>query len=153
MNAASAAQLPAYVPTPTPAESLWQRVGLPERGQALQAAIDEGLPFIMFERLARETGFTQQQLREIAGIARTTLLRREREGRFTQAEGDRLYRFAAAYQAALRLWADDAGAAHDWLLRPAKGLGGARPVDLLQTMVGAEQVLDLVGRIEHGVNA
>lgn len=149
----SPADLPHYVPSGNHATSLWRVIGLPERGLALQEALSEGVPYHVFERLAVATRFTQQQLREAAGIARSTLQRREREGRFRQAEGDRLYRVAEVYLAAVRLYDGDARAAHDWLDRPAKRLGGARPIDMLKTMVGTEQVLDLIGRIEYGVIA
>ena len=30
-------------------------------------------------------------------------------------------------------------------------LGSARPIDMLRTMLGTEQVLDLIGRLEYGV--
>ncbi|MDN5870207.1 MAG: DUF2384 domain-containing protein [Nitrococcus sp.] len=144
-------ELPRYVPDGHDVATLWHIIGLPERGLALQAALSEGIPYHVFGRLAQTTGFSQQQLREATGIARTTLQRRQREGRFSQAESDRLYRFAEVYAAAVRLYNSDGRAAHDWLSRPAKGLGGARPIDTLQTMLGTEQVLDLIGRIEYGV--
>lgn len=38
-----------------------------------------------------------------------------------------------------------------WLHQPAKGLGGKMPAELLSTSVGVQAVVDLVGRIEHGV--
>lgn len=148
---ASVPELPRYVPHSDRATSLWRVIGLPERGLALQAALREGVPYHVFERLAEATGFSQQGLRGIAGIARSALQRRAREGRFSQAEGDRLYRIAEVYSAAVELHGGDKGTARDWLSRPAKGLGGTRPIDMLQTMLGSEQVLDLIGRIEYGV--
>lgn len=83
--------------------SLWQVIGLPPRGLALQAALREGVRYHVFGRLAEATEFSQQQLREITGIARSTMQRRQREGRFSQAESDRLYRIAEVYVAAVEL--------------------------------------------------
>ncbi|MHC9037670.1 antitoxin Xre/MbcA/ParS toxin-binding domain-containing protein [Cobetia marina] len=34
-----------------------------------------------------------------------------------------------------------------------RGLGGRRPVEMVATTAGAEAVLDLIGRLEHGVFA
>lgn len=41
--------------------------------------------------------------------------------------------------------------AEEWLAAPAMGLDGHRPIELLQTVQGAELVHDFLGRLEHGV--
>jgi len=46
-----------------------------------------------------------------------------------------------------------AGAAIDWLRSRNQALGGATPLSLLDTDAGAEDVMDLLGRIEHGVHS
>jgi putative toxin-antitoxin system antitoxin component (TIGR02293 family) len=40
-----------------------------------------------------------------------------------------------------------------WMSQPAMGLDGGRPIDLLQTVQGAELVNDFLGRLEYGVYA
>lgn len=142
-----------YAPKPGKAASSWRRLGLPEPGRALEERIAAGISYDVFERLIAVTGFSEQELREVAGIPRSSLQRREREGRFSPTESDRLYRVAEVWLAAIRLWSGDAQAARAWLTRPAKGLGRKRPIDLLQTMLGTQQVLDLIGRLEYGVVA
>ncbi len=42
-------------------------------------------------------------------------------------------------------------AAMKWLSRPQFGLGGAIPIEMLQTEEGAEEVENLLGRIQYGV--
>ncbi|MEX6038669.1 antitoxin Xre/MbcA/ParS toxin-binding domain-containing protein [Providencia hangzhouensis] len=37
------------------------------------------------------------------------------------------------------------------LTTPVKGLGHLRPIELIATESGAIEVIDLIGRIEHGV--
>lgn len=140
-----------YRPSQDEGLTLWEQLGIPGGGQALHDALQEGFPYAVFERLAEATGFTPQVLRESLGIPRSTLQRREQAGRFTEAESDRLYRFAEVYQAALALWRGDTEAAQRWLSSPVKGLGFQRPIDMLHTMVGTQQVLDLMGRLRHGV--
>jgi putative toxin-antitoxin system antitoxin component (TIGR02293 family) len=44
-------------------------------------------------------------------------------------------------------------AALHWLKSPNSALSGATPLSLLDTDIGAESVLDTLGRIEHGVFA
>ena len=41
----------------------------------------------------------------------------------------------------------------EWLKSPNRALGSASPLSLLDTDLGAEAVLDTLGRIEHGVFA
>ena len=38
-----------------------------------------------------------------------------------------------------------------WLQRPNRALNGERPIQLLDTDLGARQVEDVLGRIEHGI--
>jgi len=48
---------------------------------------------------------------------------------------------------------EDLDAAVDWLKSPNASLGGRTPLSLLDTDIGAESVIDTLGRIEHGVFA
>ena len=43
------------------------------------------------------------------------------------------------------------GKAELWLCRPALGLNGVRPIDLLQSPEGKLLVQELLGRLEYGV--
>nr|WP_272938935.1 antitoxin Xre/MbcA/ParS toxin-binding domain-containing protein [Aeromonas veronii] len=53
--------------------------------------------------------------------------------------------------AALSLNKNDTAKALSWINRPAWGLGGKRPAEVLSTALGAQAVIVLVGRIQHGV--
>ena len=46
---------------------------------------------------------------------------------------------------------EDRDAALDWLNSGNAALAGASPLSLLDTDEGAESVIDMLGRIEHGV--
>jgi putative toxin-antitoxin system antitoxin component (TIGR02293 family) len=41
--------------------------------------------------------------------------------------------------------------AKDWLNRPNRALGGTKPLELLDTDAGVEQVVDLLNRIDYVV--
>ena len=56
---------------------------------------------------------------------------------------------SVVWQSAIDLFEGDRDAAERWLHREAKGLGGKRPIDVMQE--DPQQVLDLIGRLEHGV--
>ena len=51
----------------------------------------------------------------------------------------------------LELFEGDRDAATDWLTTAQPALGGAVPLDLAKSEVGAREVERLVGRIGHGV--
>jgi putative toxin-antitoxin system antitoxin component (TIGR02293 family) len=46
---------------------------------------------------------------------------------------------------------ESAETATNWLKRPNRALGGHAPIDLLDTDMGTEQVVELLDRIEYGV--
>ncbi|MFQ1651378.1 antitoxin Xre/MbcA/ParS toxin-binding domain-containing protein, partial [Aeromonas veronii] len=63
----------------------------------------------------------------------------------------RVYGVILALDAVRSLNENDNTKSIAWLHQPAKGLGGKMPAELLSTSVGVQAVVDLVGRIEHGV--
>ncbi|MCF3098006.1 DUF2384 domain-containing protein [Aeromonas australiensis] len=65
----------------------------------------------------------------------------------------RVYSVIQALDATISLHNDDLAMAMAWLHCPAKGLGGEIPMNILTTPSGVQAVVDLIGRIEHGVIA
>jgi putative toxin-antitoxin system antitoxin component (TIGR02293 family) len=51
----------------------------------------------------------------------------------------------------LELFEGDRDVATEWLTTAQPALGGAVPLDLARTEVGAREIERLVGRLEHGV--
>lgn len=129
----------------------WRLVGMPARGAKLHDALHKGLSFCVYGKLAELAGLEKKELAKCALIAPATLQRRAKTGRFNQQESDRLYRLAELLKAAADLFEGDMDASRDWLHKPALGLGGRRPIDMLATTAETEAVLDLIGRLEHGV--
>lgn len=67
-------------------------------------------------------------------------------------ESSKLLRLARVMSRASEVF-DGAAAAIDWLKSSNAALRGNAPLHLLDTDIGAESVLDTLGRIEHGVFA
>ncbi|MGH7857479.1 MAG: antitoxin Xre/MbcA/ParS toxin-binding domain-containing protein, partial [Candidatus Binatia bacterium] len=61
-----------------------------------------------------------------------------------------LYRLARVGAMAVRVLGSEEKAGR-WLHRPNRALGNESPLSLLDTAIGAREVEDLLGRIEHGV--
>ena len=88
----------------------------------------------------------------LAGINRSTVAHKLRIGALlSTAQGARVYGVVQALDAALSLNKNDTAKALSWLNRPAWGLGGVAPATLLNTPMGVQAVIHLVGRIQHGV--
>ncbi|MBI1901667.1 MAG: DUF2384 domain-containing protein [Planctomycetia bacterium] len=60
-------------------------------------------------------------------------------------------RFALLLNKAAVLFEGNVEAARKWLSSPCKGLAGRSPMEMAETEVGAREVEDLIGRLEHGV--
>lgn len=131
----------------------WTRLGIPSRGASLYKSLQQGLPYSTFTRLAQATGLDKQSMASVVNIAPATLQRRIKAGHFQQDESDRLYRLAQVYYATLELFEGDTDAAQGWLHRSTRGLGDVRPIDMITTSAQTNAVLDLIGRLEHGVFA
>ena len=114
------------------------------------AIVREGLPARVLDALAENVMLSRTELGAALGIATRTLARRRKAGVFTAEESAKLLRLARVAWRATEVF-ERSEAAIDWLKRPNGALGGERPLDLLDTEIGAENVLDVLGRIEHGV--
>jgi putative toxin-antitoxin system antitoxin component (TIGR02293 family) len=114
------------------------------------AKLRAGLPASCFERLRNELEVTSSRLAATVNIAPRTLARRRKEGRLHTDESERLLRIAGLYDRAVDVLGETTKARR-WLLAPKRALGGVSPLDFADTEPGAEEVFDLLGRIEHGV--
>ncbi len=113
--------------------------------------VQRGLPYRTYERFARSVAMAGDRLLKFVDISRRTLLRRKSEGRFSPDESDRLLRAARVVARALALFDGDRDAALEWLNEPQPALGGAVPLDMARTEIGAREVETLTYRLEHGV--
>ncbi|HSF48448.1 MAG TPA: antitoxin Xre/MbcA/ParS toxin-binding domain-containing protein, partial [Burkholderiales bacterium] len=102
--------------------------------------------------IARAAELTQTELSQALMISERTLVRRKKEGALSSQESAKLLRVARVLDRAIEVF-ENRGAALDWLKSANPALGGATPLSLLDTDLGAEAVFDTLGRIEHGVFA
>ena len=114
--------------------------------------IRNGIPAAAVESLLKAMQLSQSELARALGIPERTLARRKREGVLNSEESAKLLRLARVVGRANEVFEDPEAALH-WLKSPNAALSGATPLSLLDTDIGAESVLDTLGRIEHGVFA
>jgi putative toxin-antitoxin system antitoxin component (TIGR02293 family) len=116
----------------------------------LVEALRVGLPVQELMVLQASLKVPMEKLVPRLGISKATLHRRKVSGKLDPAESDRVVRFARLMGKAVTVLESDDNA-RQWLTSPQFGLGGAVPLDYADTEVGAREVEDLLGRIEHGV--
>ena len=114
--------------------------------------IRNGISSAAADSLAKTLRVSQSELGTILGIPERTLARRKREGTFNSEESAKLIRLARVIGRAEEVF-EDSEAALDWLKSANASLAGATPLSLMDTDIGAESVMDTLGRIEHGVFA
>ena len=114
--------------------------------------IRNGIPAAAVESLLEAMQVSQSELARALGIPERTLARRKREGVLNSEESAKLLRLARVVARATEVFEDAEPALH-WLKSPNSALSGATPFSLLDTDIGAESVMDTLGRIEHGVFA
>jgi putative toxin-antitoxin system antitoxin component (TIGR02293 family) len=117
----------------------------------LLIAVGKGFGYRAFERFQRNTGLPVDTLLALVGIPRRTLTRRKADRHFLPDESDRLVRASRLFGRALELFEGNRQAAVDWLTAAQPALGGAAPLDIASTDVGAREVERLLLRLEHGV--
>lgn len=116
----------------------------------LVEVVRQGLPVSELDDLQASLEIPIDQLAPKLGISKATLHRRKAEGRLDREESDKVLRFARLVGKATETF-EDPEAARRWLTSPQVGLGGAVPLDYAETEIGAREVEDLLGRIEHSV--
>jgi putative toxin-antitoxin system antitoxin component (TIGR02293 family) len=114
--------------------------------------VRQGLPSASVDALVRSTRITQAELAQALAIPERTLARRKREGALSPEESSKFVRFARVVERAEAVF-EDTEAALSWLQSANAALGGVTPMSLLDTDIGADSVMDTLGRIEHGVFA
>jgi putative toxin-antitoxin system antitoxin component (TIGR02293 family) len=116
------------------------------------AVIRRGISSAAVDAVTRTLRVTQAELAAALGIPERTLARRKKEGTLNSDESARLVRLARVVERAEAVF-EDLDAALNWLKSPNAALAGVIPLSLMDTDIGAESVLDTLGRIEHGVFA
>jgi len=108
-----------------------------------------GLAYGSFEAVAKRSQLTAAESALL--VPTRTLARRKRDGTLDVASGERVVRLARMTARALEVFDDDEEAMSRWLRTPLRALGGVTPLSLVDTDLGAQEVLDVLGRIEEGV--
>ena len=110
-----------------------------------------GFPVSLISSLSEKVKLSEGTISHALSIAPRTLARRKKHAvRFKRLESELLFRLAQVSAVGTRVLGSGEKAG-EWLNTSNRALRGERPISLLDTQIGFQAVLDLLGRIEHGV--
>jgi putative toxin-antitoxin system antitoxin component (TIGR02293 family) len=119
----------------------------------VHSAIVRGVPYASLIFFVNQvSGLEEADVVKVLGISGRTL-RRQAEASEKPMPADlasKTWLFAETLAKATEIFGGKEQAER-WMSRPAIGLDGQRPIELLQTLQGAELVSDFLGRLEYGV--
>lgn len=126
-------------------------VGSPQSESEFIEIIRRGLPAKVINSVVRSSAVSEEVLCKALRIAKRTAARRKANAeRLKASESELIFRFSRALVAATEVLGDKSKA-RNWLLSENAALGGGRPIDLLDTGIGFNEVMDVLRRIEFGV--
>jgi len=136
----------------TAVSSVITSLGIPHGPLEAHLWIVAGVEPSIVPKLAGLIGESARAVCALIGISQSTLARKiAASSPLSTEQGARVYCVVLALDAALSLHEGDIVKSLSWLSRPARGLGGEKPVNVLSTAMGVQAVIDLAGQIEHGV--
>jgi putative toxin-antitoxin system antitoxin component (TIGR02293 family) len=113
--------------------------------------VQRGLSYTSLRKFAGSSGLRVSELAPVLGIPERTLARRRVSGKLAPEESERLLRISNLFEKAVRMFDGEVGPAVQWLTTPKKYLENEAPLRYARTELGAREVENLLGRLEHGV--
>jgi putative toxin-antitoxin system antitoxin component (TIGR02293 family) len=117
----------------------------PDAGFARIDLIRHGLPLERLSEAAQRFGISEQFLADALHLSPPA----EGKGNLSQEDSEKVLRALDLFDLALEVFRPP-DAVTGWFLEPARGLGGRKPLELLDTAFGAAMVGEYLGAIQQG---
>lgn len=126
-------------------------VGAPRSEFEFIKIIRVGLPSKVITSVVKSSAVSEEVICKSLRIAKRTAARRKaNSARLKASESELIFRFSRVLVSAKEILGNK-DKAREWLLTENTALNGERPIDLLDTGIGFEDVMDVLRRIEFGV--
>lgn len=113
---------------------------------------EEGLPKQALVFFMQKINLDERRLFSYLDVTKRTLDNYKPHERLRLYISDRLIHLAELYVKGKEIF-DSFENFNKWLNRPSVDLAGQRPIELIQTRKGIDDLLHVLGRIEHGILA
>ncbi len=117
--------------------------------QEVIRCVRNGIPTAYAIKLQKALDISTDTFGRTVGISAKTISRR-RAGKLKKEQSERILRLARIFDKAAEVLKDTQHV-RLWFKTPNEALGSETPMDYADTEAGAQEVEDLLGRLEHGV--
>lgn len=112
--------------------------------------IKNGISKKQLEAIKSETDFDYHTLSNLLSVSRTTLIKKKGDEKFDQVTSERIMLLAEVLSYGREVF-ESRDLFNLWIKQQNLALGGKKPLEMLDTLYGIEEVKKELGRIEYGV--
>jgi putative toxin-antitoxin system antitoxin component (TIGR02293 family) len=102
-------------------------------------------------KVGKKFRFTNDQFAQVAGVTTRTYQRQRPNSKISVSASENTLRLAELYKNGMIAFDNDEQSFQNWLNANISSLGNKKPIDLITTGLGADQVNDELLRIEYSV--
>jgi putative toxin-antitoxin system antitoxin component (TIGR02293 family) len=111
----------------------------------------QGIPIAIAQTVQRKMKLSNKQFGEMLNLSESTFQRRiKNKALLSPAESERVIDFSKIIAKGLDVFQNEEDF-NTWLNSPILALGNRKPLELLTSSIGREEVLNVLFRIEHGI--
>ena len=112
---------------------------------------EKGFPISVAQRVQKRLNLSNKQFSEMLNLSESTFQRRIKNQSLLSAGGsEKVVDFSKIIAKGVDVFEDELDF-KTWLESPVLALGNKKPLDLLGSSIGREEVLNVLFRIEHGI--
>lgn len=112
--------------------------------------LKEGLSRKSVNSFIKHSSLTKKQVSKLIHVSERTLQRQNLDKQMDISTSERLIELTRLFHKGINVF-EDKEKFITWLNRPSKSLANSKPIDLIETSIGIDLVLDELLRIEYGV--
>ena len=112
---------------------------------------EKGFPISVAQRVQKRLNLSNKQFSEMLNLSESTFQRRiKNQSLLSAGESEKVVDFSKIIAKGVDVFEDELDF-KTWLESPVLALGNKKPLDLLASSIGREEVLNVLFRIEHGI--
>jgi putative toxin-antitoxin system antitoxin component (TIGR02293 family) len=120
------------------------------KSKNLAGLAEAGLPKQALIFFLKKSNFEERRLYSYLDVTKRAMDNYKPHEKLRLYISDRLIHLAELYAKGKELF-DSFAHFNEWLNRPSIDLGGGKPIDSIQTRKGVDELLTVLGRMEHGI--
>jgi len=109
-----------------------------------------GLPKMAFLHLVSNLNFSMRSMTQLLNVAERTIQRKGDRELLDISTSEQILQIAEVFSRGSDVFESPVNF-QNWMNSENMSLGGKKPIDLLPSRYGAQMILDVIGRIEHGI--